>query len=140
MEKSIILLLYPFSSKVLSDKHHNLQGNYKELPVGQIICPFFSPSRCIVSSLQHTLFKVVESMRLRSYLSGNPLVLNSLAMLDFFSLIRPSDFQQKLLLWGNQTFPETQETEIETAGEREINYVYRSQFFKVLSKCSTTGF
>lgn len=31
---------------------------------------------------------------------------------------------------GNQAFPEIQETEMETAGERGINYTYRSQVLK----------
>ena len=64
-----------------------------------------------------------------SYLIGNLLVLNSLAVLDFFSCVRPSDFYQKSFLWGNQAFPETQETEMETAREKEIIWTYRPQLF-----------
>lgn len=66
-----------------------------------------------------------------SYLNGNLLVLNSLTALDFFFFLDQTfSLLPEIAPLGNQAFPEIQETEMETAGEREVNYTYRSQFLK----------
>lgn len=65
-----------------------------------------------------------------SYLNGNFLVLNSLAILNFIFLGSDLSPLPEIAALGNKAFPEIQESEMETARERGINYTYRSQVLK----------
>lgn len=89
------------------------------------------PNSHVLSSHQHTFSEVVECETKCSYLIGNLLVLNSLAILDFFFFPLGQTFRllSETAPLGKPGLPETQETKMETARERDIYFYLEISIF-----------